>query len=412
MKLNFKSVLMLGVGGVSMHQMALAFKSLGIKVYGYDAKESKYTKLCKQNGIEVTKKFKPEFCLVDICVKTAAIKDDNKYIKQLKKLNVKIVDRAKMLAQLCSTFKNVIAVAGTHGKSTTASLIYEILRSSGKKVSCHIGADVFMPKFNLGDDYLVLEACEYNKSFLNFFPNISVVTNVEAEHMDSYSSLFCLKNSFLTFLKRAEKRYVFDCSSTKYLNKYHNINFVKDCNLNIKPKLVGDYNRNNIALAVKVCLDLGVSKSNIIKVVNNFKGVPRRFEHIGNVNKTKIFIDYAHHPSEISEFVKAFSSKFKNCLIVFQPHTYSRTKIFFNNFVNVLSSIGNLIIYKEYPARESSDCGYSAKDLFLAIKNLNGNVEYSANLKKIASKIEFFDAVAFVGAGDINRVAEKIVETN
>ena len=412
MKLNFKSVLMLGVGGVSMHQMALAFKCLGVKVYGYDAKKSKYTELCNKNGIEVTKKFKPEFCLVDLCVKTSAIKDDNKYVKLLNQLNIKVVDRAEMLAQLSSSFKKVIAVAGTHGKSTTASLIYEILRFSGKKVSCHIGADVFMPRFNLDDDYLVLEACEYNKSFLKFYPHIAVVTNVEAEHMDCYSSLFCLKNSFLTFLKRAEKRYVFDCESTKYLKKYKNVNFVSECKLNIKPKLLGEYNKNNIALAVRVCLDLGVSSADIVKVVNNFKGVPRRFEHIGDVGNTKVYIDYAHHPSELAQFFKAFSCKHKNCLIVFQPHTYSRTKTFYSDFINILKNVDNLIIYREYAARETPDCGCSAKDLFLGVKEFNKNVEYCGSYRKILSKLLNFEAVAFVGAGDINIVAAKIVETN
>lgn len=410
MKLNIKSVLFLGIGGISMYQLALAFKKLGVKVYGYDANNSKYTEICKQNGIEFTNKFKQEFCLVDLCVKTAAINDNNKYIISLNKLDVKIVDRAEVLGWLCSKFKHVIAVAGTHGKSTTASLIYEILRVAGKKVSCHIGAEVFANRFELGDDYLVVEACEFNKSFLHIYPNISVVTNVEAEHLDCYSSMFMLKSAFLTFLKRADKRYVFKSKSTEFFNKCNNVNMVSNCNYKISPKLKGEYNLNNIYLAVKVCEDIGISKSTITKVVNNFNGVPRRYEHIGNINKTKIYVDYAHHPTEIKSFVSTFKQENKNSLIVFQPHTYSRTKTFFKEFVEVLTQIDNLIIYKEYAARENQIQGKSAKELYLAVKEKNNNVKYVSGIKKIKNDIFNFNTVAFVGAGDINLIAQKLID--
>ena len=411
MKLNINSVLFLGVGGISMHQLALAFKSLGVKVYGYDAKESKYTDLCAQNGIEITTKFKMEYCDVDLCVVTGAIKN-NKYLTILKKRGVTIVDRAEVLGWLCKQFKTVIAVAGTHGKSTTASLIYEILRIAGKKVSCHIGADVFAPRFNLGDDYLIVEACEYNKSFLSIYPNIAVVTNVEPEHMDSYSSLFNLRSAFLTFIKRSDKRYIFNCSSTKFITKVKNVDIVDKCNFNFKPKIKGVYNLNNIALAARVAQDLGVNSSAIIKAVNSFNGVPRRYEYIGNVNSTKIYIDYAHHPTEIEAFVKTFREEYKNSLIVFQPHTYSRTKTFLKQFVSIFASLHNLIIYKEYAAREKPELGISAKELFNIIKEKNQGVLYFANAKKFLEKLSTFDAVAFVGAGDINLVAESLIKVN
>lgn len=407
MDYEFKSVLFLGIGGVSMHQLALAFKAMGVKVCGYDLHNNKYTQMCEENGIKITNKFDRSFCNVDLCVKTGAIKN-SQFINYLKLSNCPIVDRAEVLGWLCKKFKNVIAVAGTHGKSTTASLIYEILRVAGKKVSCHIGADVFAPRFELGDDYLVIEACEYNKSFLSLFPDISVVTNIEREHMDCYKSMFELKNAFLTFLKRAKKRFVYFEKSTNFLKKYKNINFVEPTDLNYSTKLKGEYNKANISVAVAVARSLNVDDETIKKAIKLFVGIPRRYEFIGNYNQQNVFIDYAHHPTELKNFIQTFQQEFPKSQIIFQPHTYSRTKTFFKEFVSVLSSVENVIIYKEYSAREKEECGATAKDLFLKVFEQNKTAQYCDNFKLLQKAIKPNCALAFVGAGDINLVAEKL----
>lgn len=394
-----------------MHQLAISLKKLGVSVLGYDAKQSEYTKQCMDRGINITHKFNRNFLNVDICVRTGAIKDNNCWVKALKRLNVPIIDRAELLGWLATKFKCVIAVAGTHGKSTTASLIYEILRVAGKKVSCHIGADVFASRFNLDDDYLVVEACEYNKSFLSLYPNIAVITNVEPEHMDCYGSFYNLKNAFLTFIKRANTRFVMEERSTEYLKKHKNIIRVQSNN-NLNSKLKGEHNAKNISLAVAVAKKLKIDEVVINQVVSSFKGVPRRYEHIGNYGKTKIYIDYAHHPTEINAFVSTFNKEYSNSLIVFQPHTYSRTKNLFYEFVSVFSNVKNLIIFKEYPAREKKWQGKSAFELFRELEVYDINVVYASNVKQILKNINKFEAVAFVGAGDINKVAEKIVERN
>lgn len=406
-KNNKKSVLMLGIGGISMYQLALAYQKLGYCVYGYDAKESKYTKICNSSGIKTTKKLKKQFLNVDLCVKTPAIKQDNNYLQLLK---CPIIDRATALNGLFKYFKCVIAVAGTHGKSTTSSLIYHILKRANKKVSCHIGADVSDFRFNLGDEYLVVEACEYNKSFLQLYPNIAVVTNVEAEHMDCYKNLFDLQTSFLKFIKRGSMRFCYNEKSTKFFKKIKDINICDCDNVVYKSKLKGEHNQKNIALATKVCECLNINKNIINQAVAEFEGVPRRYQHIGNVGKTKICIDYAHHPTEIQSFITTFSKEYENCLIVFQPHTYSRTKMFFNDFLRVLKPINNLVIYKEYPARESANLGKSAYELYLELSKINSNVKYCSNYKNLSKNIQNYEAVAFVGAGDINVVAEKIKE--
>ena len=392
-----------------MHQLAIIMKNMGVKVYGYDLQESKYTQMCEQHGIIVTHKFCKDICNVDLCVKTGAVKNA-KFFDSLKKNNVPILDRAELLGWLCSKFSKVIAVAGTHGKSTTASLIYEILRASGRKVSCHIGADIKHARFNIGDEYLVVEACEYNKSFLKLKQTISVVTNIEREHMDSYGTLFNLRSAFLTFLKRGDKRFVFVEKSTKFLKKYNNINFVENIDMEINPQIKGEHNLKNIALAAAVCKEIGVEDSLIVKVVNSFAGIPRRYEYIGEYERNKVYIDYAHHPTEVKAFIETFMKYNKKTQIIFQPHTYSRTKTFLKDFVSVFRNIDNLIIYKEYSAREKSEQGMSAKDLYFEIKKQNHYVKFCESKKSLVKMLKKDSAIAFVGAGNINVVAEEIIK--
>lgn len=405
---DFKSVLMLGVGGVSMHQIANALIDQGKTVFGYDLKKNVYIYDLQSRGMRFTTRFKKDFLHVDLCIITGAISNDNKYIRHLHHLNVKIINRAEALSMLCERFKCVIAVAGTHGKSTTASLIYDILRSSGRKVSCHIGADVFAPRFKLDDDYLVVEACEYKKSFLTLNPHITVVTNVEPDHMDSYGNMFNLRSAFTVFLRRGESRFVMRDKSTEFF-KLNDINFVDIIDKKIiTPKIKGEHNLKNISLALSVVKYLGVNEKFAIKIINKFEGVPRRYEYIGNCDNRKIYIDYAHHPTEIEAFTSTFVKDYKDAMIVFQPHTYSRTKLLLNEFVRVLSKINNLVIYKEYPARETKDKGMSAHELYLEIKRFNPDVKYSASVSNVFKQIENSTTIAFVGAGNINQVAQKI----
>lgn len=408
--LKCKRILFLGIGGVSMHQLALFLKEKGVEVFGYDSSQNEYVKKLKENNIMVTAKFKPEIFPVDICVRTPAIKDDNKYVKFCKQNKIKIIDRMEMLNELAIHFKNVIAVAGTHGKSTTAGLIYEILRSSGKKVSCHIGADVFAPRFSLGDDFLVVEACEYNKSFLMLNPTISVVTNVEAEHMDSYKNMFSVHSAFSTFMKRGLKRFAYQEASTRFLCRVKDVRFVALTKMQLTPKLKGEHNLKNISLAVAVCESLGVGKEQIIEAVNMFSGLPRRYEYLGRAKGQDIFIDYAHHPTELNCFLDTYSKEHENYLIVFQPHTFSRTKRFLNEFVSILSGQDNVCIFKEYPARENISCGVSAKQLFQLVKKENPKACYSASKRSLEKKLENYYSVVFVGAGDINQIAKQILD--
>lgn len=404
-----KKVLLLGVGGISMYQLALALLKLNYKVYGYDINSSKYTQMCKQQGAIISTQFNRKFLQVDFCISTAAIKNNNRYIKALNKLKIPIYDRATVLGEIAKKFKCVIAVAGTHGKSTTASLIYQILRQANKKVSCHIGADVENFRFSFDDEYLVVEACEYNKSFLSLYPNIAVVTNVEAEHMDSYKNMFNLHLAFTTLVKRASIRFAYKERSTKFLNKISGVEFVENVDSNnYKTSLKGEHNLKNISVAVSVAKSLGVDDDIIKTAIENFAGVKRRYQFLGG-KEVKVYIDYAHHPTEVGAFIKTFNSEYSNNLIVFQPHTYSRTKMLLPDFIKVLAKAKNLCIFKEYPAREKPSAGLSAYKLYIALKKSNIKCYYVANYKRISKFLNKIDAVAFVGAGDIDKIALKFI---
>ena len=160
-----------------------------------------------------------------------------------------------------------------------------------------------------------------------------------------------------------------------------------------------------------VCKYLGVKDDVIIKAVNSFVGVPRRYEFLGIKNNSKIYIDYAHHPTEINCFYETFKEEYKDCFIIFQPHTYSRTKYLLKQFIDVLSKIENLIIFKEYPAREKPWQGVSAFELFELIKQKNPNVKYFASSKALIKNLPKNSAFAFVGAGNINEIAKKFIKT-
>lgn len=413
---NNQSVHFIGIGGVSMHNLALFCASLGWSVSGSDIRANEYTKICKSNGIQVgvphsvNNIVSPNFI-----VRSGSIGDDNVEVMYAKKLGIKIYDRSEFLKEITKKFDCVIGVAGTHGKSTTSALIYEILKANDFPVSCHIGADIKNAKINLQDKYLVVEACEYNKSFLNLKVDIGCVLNVEPDHLECYGSFYQLKNSFLTFIKRAKNRYVLDNLSTKYISLNNlkklsccvidNKSFVFDGELYNFNHLVGEQYIQDAIMAIKVCEDLKVDKTVIKRVVENFEPLKRRQEKIGQMENTNIYIDYAHHPTELKYLLSTFN---KNALLVFQPHTFSRTKFLEKEFVEILKGV-DVVIYKEYSARENKSDGESAEQLYKKVVTQNKECSYAKNFKDIVSKIDYkkYDNIVFAGAGDIAKIAKK-----
>jgi len=408
----------IGIGGVSMHQLAEFCLSLGWTVTGSDLIKNKYIKKLEKKCQIFLSHNKSNILSPNLIVKSGAIKNDNPEIIYAKSLGIKIYDRAEFLGEISKQFKTVIAIAGSHGKSSTCAMIYQILKQANYNVSCHIGADIDNARMNYNDDILVVEACEFNKSFLKLKVDFAGVLNVEKDHLDCYGGMWQLKNAFKTFLKRSKYRYVLNNKSTQYLN-LKNIKFINspqiDENKFILENKEYELNTNlgvqyiyDACLAISICRDLGISPDIIKKALLNFKPLNRRNQNIGKYKDKDVFIDYAHHPTEIEFEVKTFKD---NPLFIFQPHTFSRTKYLKKEFIDVLKNL-NIVIFKEYSARENESLGLSAYQLYNEVKLLNSNCEYADNIFELENILikKDFNQLIFLGAGDINEIAKKLIK--
>lgn len=418
-----------GVGGVSMNSLAKYLFSRGVRVTGSDARMSDASLQLNQLGIKTQLGHKPDYIkTADLVVATGAIADDNPEIVYAKAHGIEVVSRAEMLGEICKDFDKVIAVAGCHGKSTTSAMIYSILRASGASVSCHIGAQTQDARMQYGDEYLVVEACEFKRSFLHIKPYLAVITNVEKDHLDCYKDLTDIQNTFRQFADSAQYVIVGQNPTTEFLGvkkqdyvvqkvyfdstaQLTEFSIVTDRCVPITISTLGGYNVDNATLSARVAWFLGFSDCAIVNGLRDFKPVARRSQLIGKFNDADVVIDYAHHPTEIRQFYEAMKFVYHEMLFIFQPHTYTRTKALLGDFVETLKTIDNLVIYKEYSARETSSMGVSSKQLVDILKQNGVKAKYAGNkssLQRLMKKTDY-DAILFVGAGDIASIADEIV---
>ena len=441
-----KSIYFVGIGGISMSALAKLLKSQNKMVCGCDDNLSDITKNLEENGIPVFKSFcKEAIKNCDLAIYTNAISENNENLKLAKKLHKPILERATLLGEICKNYKNVIAVCGTHGKTTTTSMIAHILKNQNPTV--HIGGitNDFGSNILIGNnDYFITEACEYNKSFLHINPTHLVVTNIEKDHMDCYKNFDELKQVFHNFICKTSKKVVFN---DKFLHFYHNFfanekiltfgfndnstyfaknikeengcqffdlyngkNFVT----NIKLNVVGVHNVENALAASALCLELKIPATQIRQELESFKNVRRRFEILYNKDIT-IISDYAHHPTEIQATINSAKSlKHKRIICVFEPHTYSRTLTLFNEFLCCFDDADEVFILKTYAAREKEMKGGTGYDLFCGLKTKKINTHYFDNKDKLFKNLQKTtkkqDLVLFVGAGTIDSFAREYVE--
>ena len=382
-----------GIGGIGMSGLALIMKGMGFKIQGSDISLNKNIERLKKNKIKVTIGHqKKNISKATILVISSAIKKNNPELLFAKKKRIPIYKRGEMLANVVSLMKNVV-VAGSHGKTTTTSLISNIFIHAKIDPTVINGGVINLinntAKLGKGD-WSVLESDESDGSFLKISPTYSVVTNIDKEHLDYYKSFDVLQKSFLKFVEKTpsfgksiiclddfyNKILIKNLKTKNYLtygfNKKSNFHICRvqrstygskfdlKINLisnklkyisNLRTPLLGDHNIKNCTAAVAVALNLGINVDIIKKSLKNFKGVQRRFNRIFRFNGNDFYDDYAHHPTEIKATLDTANIISKDVHVVFQPHRYSRTKLLINDFVKILSKVKNLYLVKKQASK-------------------------------------------------------------
>ena len=432
----------IGIGGIGMSSLAQYYLAKGWHVSGSDLVESEMLEKLKKAGLEIFIGHKAVNLLekVDRVIFSAAIKDDNPEIEQAKILGSEIISYAKALGELTRQYIT-ITVSGAHGKSTTTALLSLMMIKAGLDPTVIIGTRLKEFKdnnFRLGQSrYLVVEADEYNKSFLEFFPTIAIITNIDKEHLDTYGDLNGVINNFAKYFKNVASVGALvinakDENSEKALKIWNGktkvVKFGAKKIDSWSLKIPGKFNQLNAEAAWQSAKLLGVEKSVAEKSVSNYSGSWRRMEELvpkgqaalRQAQGKKFFTDYAHHPTEIKATIKALKESFpkKKLVVVFQPHQLERLNNLFEDFISSFDGADKLILMPAYqvagressglPAKALATAGQkTAKDLFEAIKK--EGFYYLKNFAQIVKLTKEFSnsVVVFMGAGDIDNEVRK-----
>ncbi len=406
-----------------MSVLSRLMKVDGYCIGGSDCCRSVMTEKLKKLGIDVFYKSNIQAIKnAKHIVVSSAIPSDNEELCLAYQLNKPIFSRGEFLGKIAKKYQNVIAVSGAHGKTTTTALIAEIFYKAGLNPTVHIGGVMKMCKDNMiegGKDFFITEACEYKDNFLYLKPTYSVVLNIEAEHLDYFKTFSNVKKSFQKFVDNSQnfvaKQGLFkngfkigkDYDYSEFYEDLTGISFNclknNETYLKIQSTLHGRHNVDNILSAIAVAGHFGISKDIIETSIKDFQGVERRFEHHEFYNRSTLIFDYAHHPTEIKCVIQTVRQLCKGKLIVlFQPHTYSRTIKLFPEFLKCFKGADRIVIFKTYSAREKFNKQGCAKNLYNQLKKIY-ECKYSQNfniLKSLKNEVKEGDCVLVLGAGD------------
>lgn len=439
---SYKHIFFIGIGGVSQSSLAKLCLSLGKKVSGSDKNNSLTIKELKSLGITIYLKHSSSNINedVDLIVYTSAISSDNPEIIFAKKNNIPHLSRAEFLGIISKDYKHIIAVSGIHGKTTTTGMISSIFLEANLNPTIHIGGHLQNINGTLkigGNEFFITEACEYQQSFLNLNAECGIILNVEMEHTDYYKNFTSLQNAFNSFAKNSKKVFIgeqfkslinhnnfttislngnsdFKAINIKRIKNYLSFDVIKGKNFynNFKIYTFGLHNVYNALVSIAVADYYNIDKNSIAKGLKNFQGIKRRFEFKGKFNKALVFEDYAHHPTEIMATLSTCKETFNLPIICFfQPHTYSRTKNLFSQFLRAFTNSDYLYILPTYSAREKPHLGYNSKKLQKSLEISHKNCYYLQG-KNIAKKTlkSFYSkkcVIMIIGAGDIYKIIEK-----
>lgn len=451
---DFKKVHFIGIGGISMSGIAYLLLNKGYEVSGSDRSLTEITKHLKDEGAEIfIGQSKDNIKNSDLVVYTDAILDDNEEIIAARKLDIPVVSRGVFLGALMRNYENSIAVSGSHGKSTATSMISKILLNSKEDATILLGGELDEMKGNVhvGDQkYLVTEACEYKGNIRYYYPQTVIVLNIDEDHLDYYKNLEDIVDTFKSYLQNQDEnsktilnlnepnnRLIIDSvkgelityAQENYDADYvaHNIKFdeIGRPNFDLKMKngmvehfelgVIGRHNINNAMAAIISTYENGIDLETIKENIKEYSGLKRRMEIIGHVNNATIMTDYGHHPSEIEVTLEALREHTEGKLVcVWQPHTYSRTKTLFNDFLNCFDACDEVIITDIYAAREKFDPTIHSKDVVDALVKKGINAKYIGTFEKARDYIydiaSDMDVVITTGCGNPDVLAHMIVD--
>lgn len=435
-----KHIHLVGIGGVSMRPLGLVLQSMGMVVTGSDMSISSSTEELVAKGITVYIGHQQENIRgADCVIRTAAVHNDNPEIAAARSAGIPVFERAQAWGVIMRAYKNAVCVAGTHGKTTTTSMLTHILMEAKTDPTVMIGG--YLPLLRAGHrvgegDTILLESCEYCDSFLNFAPTLAVILNVEADHLDYFKDLADVQKSFrefallssggvlangddphvaqalagtdyVTFGFRSENR----VCGTNICSDWRHFDVVCDgklyCHLDLQ--VLGRHNAMNALAAAGAAWLLGIPGEAVATGLALFSGASRRMQYKGRFNGADVYDDYAHHPDELAATIEAARSlPCRRLVLVFQPHTYSRTHALFEDFVRELKKPDVVVLAEIYAARERNAVGISSEDLQKEIPGAVYCETLPAVTEYLRNTVQEGDVVMTVGAGDIYLAGEAL----
>lgn len=444
----------IGIGGISMSGLAEILLKEGFPVSGSDGRASALTERLRKLGADVTIGQKasniPDNC--ELVVYTAAIHPDNPEFAAAKSRGIPMLSRAELLGQIMRNYKTAIAVSGTHGKTTTTSMISSILLAADADPTISVGG--ILPaiggNIRVGESETFLtEACEYTNSFLHFFPTIGIILNIEEDHLDFFRDLSDIRRSFRRFAELLPTQGLLIISSD--IPQYEEITEGLACrvvtfglgagadyraedisydefahptfslvkngekSVSFHLQVPGEHNISNALASAALADALSLPTETAQKGLSSFSGTDRRFQYKGSVNGVTVIDDYAHHPTEIRATLQAAAHyPHREIWCVFQPHTYTRTKAFLHEFAEALSLADHVVLADIYAARETDTLGISSRDLEQELKKLGADVHYFPSFAEIEDFLlkscTHRDLCITMGAGDVINIGEDLLK--
>ena len=424
---NIKKVHFIGIGGIGMSGLARLFLHEDKIVSGSDRVASEITKSLEKEGVEffATQEASNIKEGTDLIIYTEAMDADHPEMIAARKLEVPMVNYFEALAFVANKYY-LIAIAGTHGKTTTTAMLIDIFEEASYDPTAIVGSlrSKTGSNFRAGKSkYFIVEACEYKEDFKYLKPDVLVITNIEHEHVDYYKDIEAVQGAFRRLAESVPEDGAIIAQSTNLQVRpvvedlaCVVIDYAKEVNLNLQLKQPGLHNRMNAAAAASAAKFVGIEKSVIQETLENFAGTWRRFEFKGYVNGAPVYDDYAHHPTEIEAAIEGVRELYpdKKLTVVFQSHTYSRTRELFSDFVTALSKSDRVLMLPIYPARKEDTTGVSAEQLLEEVSKTGVETNFFQTLEAAAlavrESVGSEDVVVIMGAGEVTKVASLLTE--